>query len=119
MAPKVVNALTVAKNASNKLRLVLDLRTVNPLLDVPKYKFEDISVASEYFKKGQFMSVFDLKSGYHHVDIYENDQEYFGFSWHDTFFSFTSLAFGLSSAGLIFSKIVRELVKRWRSMGIT
>ena len=116
--PRVVNALTVAKNASNKLRLVLDLRTVNPLLDVPKYKFEDISIASEYFKQGQYMCVFDLKSGYHHVDIYESDQDYFGFSWNDNFYSFTSLAFGLSSAGLIFSKIVREMVKRWRAMGI-
>jgi hypothetical protein len=37
--PTVVNVLTVAINADGKKRLVLDLRTVNPLLDIPKIKY--------------------------------------------------------------------------------
>jgi hypothetical protein len=61
--PTVVNALTVAINTEGKKRLVLDLRTVNPLLDIPKIKYEDIRTASLYFKRNSHMSVFDLKSG--------------------------------------------------------
>ena len=60
--PLVVNPFTVAKNAANKMRLVLDLRTVNPLLAITKYKYEDISVVSEYLEKSWFLWVFDLKS---------------------------------------------------------
>ena len=54
--PAVVNALTVATNVSGKKRLVLDLRTVNPLLLVPHYKYEDIQTASAYFKKDSVSS---------------------------------------------------------------
>jgi hypothetical protein len=69
--PTVINALSVATNAEGKNRLVLDLRSVNPLLNVTKYKYEDLKVASDYFKRGCFMAIFDLKSGYYHVDIHE------------------------------------------------
>ena len=47
--PTVVNALSVATNIKGKHRLVLDLRNVNPLIHVPKYKYEDIRAASSYF----------------------------------------------------------------------
>jgi hypothetical protein len=67
--PTVVNALTVAQNAVGKKRLVLDLRQINKLLLVPKYKYEDIKTASQYFKRQCYMGVFDLSSGYHHVDV--------------------------------------------------
>jgi hypothetical protein len=42
-----------------------------------------------------------------------------GFAWRDQQFVYTSCPFGISSGGLVFSKILRELVKRWRSMGIS
>jgi hypothetical protein len=115
--PAVINALTVAINADNKKRLVLDLRQVNPMLNVHKYKYEDIRVASQYFSKNCFMSIFDLKSGYHHVDIHVAYHQFLAFSWNNKFYTYTCCPFGLSTAGLIFSKIVRELVKLWRSKG--
>ena len=117
-APTVVNALTVAHNASGKKRLVLDLRGVNPLLHVPKYKFEDLKVASQYFSKECYMCSFDLKSGYSHIDINIAYQQYLGFEWDEKFYTYTTLPFGCSSAGLVFSKVVKELVKIWRSQSI-
>ena len=44
--PTIVNALSVAINANGKKRLVLDLRTVNPRLNVSHYTYEDIQIAS-------------------------------------------------------------------------
>ena len=44
-SPTVINALMVAENSVGKQRLVLDLRGVNPLLHVPKFRFEDVTVA--------------------------------------------------------------------------
>ena len=59
------------------------------------------------FQKGDFLFKFDLKSGYHHVDIYEPHQRYLGFAWEVkgivTFFVFTVLPFGLSSACYAFT----------------
>ena len=63
------------------------------------------------------MVTFDLKSAYHHVRIDERFQTYLGFSWQGKYMVFNVLPFGLSTAGFIFSKITREIVKHWRSQG--
>lgn len=119
--PTVVNPLTVAVNASGKKRLVLDLRTVNPLVDLNKMTFEDLRYASDFFKVDQFMVSFDLKSAYHQISIHENFQTFLGFAWYfdskPRYFVYTSLPFGLNSAGYIFTKVMRTLVKKWRSAG--
>jgi hypothetical protein len=102
--PHVVNALSVATNHSGKQRLVLDLRNVNPLLSVAAFKYEDIQIASNYFVPNCFLASFDLKQGYHHVDIHPAYQTYMGFAWRDQYFVYTSCPFGISSGGLVFSK---------------
>jgi hypothetical protein len=116
--PHIVNPLTVAENTVGKLRLVLDLRTVNPLVYMPKYKFEDIRSASNYFSKNCYMVNFDLKSGYHHIDVHPAFHQYLGFCWEGQCYTFSVLAFGLRSAGYVFTKVLKELVKRWRALAI-
>ena len=86
-------------------------------------KFEDWRVGLYYFEKGCYFTKFDVKSDYHHLDIFHEHQPYLGFSWAmpdgDTkFFMFTVLPFGLSSAPYISRKLFRPLVKHWRSRGI-
>ena len=117
--PTIVNPLTVAENSVGKKRLVLDMRTVNPLLNVPSFKFEDLKVASTYFTPGCYMCIFDLSSGYHHIDINVAYQQFLGFSWNNKYYTFSVCPFGMASAGLIFSKVLRQLVKKWRAQGIS
>ncbi len=57
---------------------VLDLRHVNLFLWKDKFKYEDLRTAAQLFEKGD---TFDLKSGYHHIDIYREHWGYLGFSW--------------------------------------
>lgn len=108
--------------SSGKGRLILDLRHVNKQVRLTKCKFENWKTASQYLTSDCFGFVFDLKSGYHHIDIFPNHQKYLGFSWKfgETikYFVFTVLPFGLSSAGYIFTKVVRPLVAHWRKDGI-
>ena len=56
------------------------------------------------------------------MDICKDHQQYLGLLWvfghfERRFFSFSVLPFGLSSACFCFTKLLRPLVKRWRSMG--
>jgi len=115
--PHVVNPLTVAEG--KKLRLVLDLRYVNNFL---KSKYEDLRTLSEIFESGFFFFTFDLESGYHHVRIVKHHQQLLGFSWlfsdrKRRYFTFRVLPFGLSTAWYVFTKFLRPLVARLRSMG--
>ena len=119
--PFVVNPLTVAQNSVKK-RLVLDLRYVNPFLWKEHVRFEDWKFALDYYHENCYMYNFDLKSGYHHIDINENHYKYLGFAWKfgdkNRYFVFTVLPFGLATAGHIFTKVLREIVAHWRSMSI-
>ena len=74
--------------------------------------------------RGAYIFSIDLKSGHHHVEIFEGHQTYLGFSWKHPnsnqvkFFVFTVLPFGLSSAPYVFTKILKPLEKHWRHQGI-
>ena len=119
--PKVVNPLAVSTNKGKK-RLILDLRYVNNHLWKEKVKFEDWKVFQNYLSRDGFIFNFDLKLGYHHVDMYPQHQTYLGFSWFvdgvTKFFVFTLLPFGLSPSPFVFTKLLRPLVKYWRLHGL-
>jgi hypothetical protein len=122
--PLCVNPLSVSVQQNGKKRLILDLRHVNKCLLKQKVKYEDWKVALAYFAKDAYMFSFNLKSGYHHVEISEQHQTFLGFSWRkpdfngEVFHVFNVLPFGLSTAPYIFTKLLKPLEKHWRSQGI-
>ena len=116
--PCVCSPLSVVESSGGKKRLVINLRHLNRFLWKQKFKYEDIRVAMLLFEKGDFMFSFDLKSGYHHVDIATIHQKYLGFSWQGAYYVFTVLPFGLSTACYMFTKLLRPLVRYWREQGI-
>ena len=76
-----------------------------------------------YFTKDSYMFSFDLKSGYHHVEISQDHPTFLGFCWRSpdsnngVFYVFTVLPFGLSSAPYVFTKLLKPLEKHWRIQG--
>ena len=117
----VVNPLSVSVKGSDR-RLILDLRHVNLHVFKSKIKFDDWRVMEDLVETGGYLFKFDLKQGYHHIDIHPEFQKYLGFSWTiggtQRYFVFSVLPFGLTSAPYIFTKIVRCLVKFWRGAGV-
>ena len=120
--PWVVNPLSVAKNSVGKLRLILDLRHVNKCLFKFGVKYEGLDQLPSLVTEGGFMAKFDLRSGYHHIGIFEDHQDYLGFSWIENgtvnYYKFCVLPFGLSTACSIFVKFLKPLLSKWRSSGI-
>ena len=120
--PHICSPLSVVTNADGKKRLVVNLRYLNQYLLKEKFKYEEMRVALLMLQSGDFMCSFDLKSGYHHIDIHSEHRQYLGFSWaHHTsveYYNFCVLPFGLATACYVFTKIMRPLVKHWRQQGI-
>ena len=63
-----------------------------------------------------------MKSGYHHIDLCPQHQQFLGFQWSfnsakPRYFCFTVLPFGLSSAPYLFTKFFKPLIRHWRSQG--
>ena len=66
--PYCCNPLTVAEK--KKLRLVLDLRHVNKFIKYNEFHYENLNRLSEMKSANDFFTTFDLKSGYHHIEIH-------------------------------------------------
>ena len=119
--PLVVNPLTVADNGT-KLRLILDLRYVNQHLAQEYVRYDDWRVFENYVYPNSWLFKFDLKSGYHHIDLHAEVQEFFGFSWeiegNVRHFVYTVLVFGLAPAPKVFTKVLRPLTTFWREKGV-
>ena len=120
--PFVCSPLSVVTNQEGKCRLVLNLRYLNQYLRKDRSKYEDLRIAMLMLNKNDFLFKFDLKSGYHHLDIFEPHQSYLGFTWEwnntQSYFVFTVLPFGLSTACYAFTKLLRPLVGYWRGQGL-
>ena len=59
-----------------KKRLVLNLRYMNQLVRKQKFKYEGMSIAMMLCRPGENMFTFDLKSGYHHVEVVQAHHKY-------------------------------------------
>eukprot|EP00731_Ephydatia_muelleri_P004368 Em0002g544a len=114
----VESPLSVVTNGVGKKRLVVNLRHVNGFLWKQKFKYEDLRVAMMLFEQGKWLCSFDLKSGYHHVDVAKHHHKYLGFKWGRSVYTVVVLSFGLSSAPYVFTKMMRRLVRLWRSKGL-
>ena len=77
--PHVVSPLSVSANKEKK-RLILDLRYVNQHLERKRVRFEDWKVFQNYLVEDGYLFKFDLKSGYHHIEINLDFQTFLGFS---------------------------------------
>ena len=120
--PVVCSPLSIVASSAGKKRLVIDLWYLNEHLLKDSFKYEDLRIAMLLFDKEDFLLKFDLKSGYHHLDIFEPHQSFLGFSWgldnERKYFVFTVLPFGLASACYVFTKLMRPLIRHWRGQGI-
>ena len=79
--PAIVNPLSVSIQSSGKKRLILDQRHVNLYIFKQKFKCEDLSVALKVMSKACYLFKFDLKSGYHHVEVFPDHRKYLAFAW--------------------------------------
>ena len=120
--PYLCSPLSVVANSSAKLRLVLNLKYLNNFLHVTSFKYEDLRTAALMFEANEYLFKFDLKSGYHHDDVHPDCYKFLGFQWEHkgipSYFVFTVLPFGLSTACYLFTKIMRPLVRYWRGRGL-
>lgn len=105
--PWIVLALTVARNAAGKLRLVLDARYVNLWLRYLPFSFESIADLVRQGDVGAFMTTWDLKAGYHHVLLAPHMWSLLGFQFRGKYYVFSCLPFGLSQAPYVFTRVMQ------------
>ena len=112
------STMFVTPKKGGSWRPIINLRSLNRYVITPHFKMETIQNLKDVLRQGDFMAKIDLKDAYQAVPIHEPDRKYLRFVWKGETFEFSTLPFGLASAPLVFTKLLKPVVAFLRQMGI-
>ena len=96
--PLIVNPISCV--FTNKWRLVVDYRLLNPYVAKRKIKLEDLRCVPTMVSKGAYMSTDDLEKGYWQVQLNKNHRNYVGVSLDGRYYVANVLILGICDAVL-------------------
>ena len=101
--------LFLVPKPENKWRPVIDLSVVNTYLHVPTFKMETTEVIWASLQVGEWVASIDLTDAYFHVPIHPKFQKYLRFHVQGQAYQFRALPFGIATAPLEFTRVVKEV----------
>lgn len=108
---------TIPKKTGD-LRPVLNLKPLNRFVRQESFKMETVKTVCSMLQKKDFLTSVDLKDAFLHVLIDPIHRKYLQFVWQGRTYQFRTLPFGLSLSPLIFTKILRPVLRWARRRGI-
>ena len=115
----ILNTLIRPKK-DGAFRMILNLKPLNKFVDYHHFKMDTFRTALKLIRPGCFMASVDLKDAYYATPIAEEDRKLrLMLQWKGKYYQFTCLPNGLPSAPRIFTKILKPVYTRLRSIGHT
>ena len=101
--------------ASGGLRLIFDLRSINNYITPLTTRFTGHQRLRQLLPLGAWMACLDIQDAYLHVLMHPDMRKYLCFQANGRRFEFTSLPFGLNIAPLVFTSLLRPIIRKLRS----
>ena len=105
------NRLFIVPKPNQKWRPVLDLSALNKFLSVKTLKMETPEKIRISLQQGEWVSSLDFSNAYFHIPIHTGSRKYLSYQ-------FRSLPFGLSTAPMEFTGMVKEVKLMAQARGI-
>jgi hypothetical protein len=102
---------TIPKKTGER-KHVLNLRHLNQYLPRQHFKTESLKMACTLINRGDYLTSIDLADAFLHVLVHQPSRRYLQFAWDGRLFQFRVLPFGLSLSPMVFTKVVRPVL-RW------
>ena len=112
------NRLFLVPKPENKWRPILDLSRLNKFLKTGTFKMETPETIRTSLQKGEWVTSLDFSDAYFHIPIHPRSRKYMRFFLNKRAYQFTALPFGLATAPLEFTKIVKEVKLMAQNRGI-
>ena len=107
------------KKDSPEYRCIYDMRYVNRHIRYKHFKNEGLHTVRELVRCNDWMSKVDVKDAYLHCPVRWEHHKFMAYvDENGEFWCFVALPFGLTSAPRWFTKIMREVITYFRSLGI-
>ena len=112
------NRLFLFPKPNKKWRPILDLSQLNLYLAPATFKMETPETIRLSLQQGEWVTSLDFIDAYFHIPINQRSRKYLRFHIRGQTFQFTALPFGLSTAPLEFTKVVKEVKLMAQARGI-
>ena len=112
------NRLFLVPKPNNKWRPILDLSALNKFLRVSTFKMETPESIRTSLHPGEWVTSIDFKDAYFHIPIHPQSRKYLRFHLKGQSYQFKALPFGLSTAPMEFTTVVKEVKLIAQSRGI-
>ena len=112
------NRLFLVPKPNRKWRPILNLSRLNLFLNTGTFKMETPETIRLSLKTGEWVTSLDFSDAYFHIPIAQRSRKYLRFFLFNQTFQFTALPFGLATAPLEFTKVVKEVKLMAQARGI-
>jgi len=108
---------SVPKPNGNR-RFILNLKKLNQYVDCPHFKMEDHRSVCNLIRRNMFLATIDLRDAYFHIPIHSDFRMFLKFQFEGVLYHFNCVPFGLCTAPLIFTKLLKPVFETLRSSGL-
>ena len=112
------NRLFIVPKPNQKWRPVLDLSALNKFLSVKTFKMETPETIWISLQQGEWVSSLDFSDAYFHIPILTGSPKDLRFHFQNQSYHFRALPFGLSTAPMEFTCVVKEVKLMAQSRGV-
>ena len=112
------NRIFLVPKPNGKWRPILDLSKLNLFLATGTFKMETPETIRLSLQKGEWVTSLDFSDAYFHIPIAQRSRKFLRFHLNKVSFQITSLPFGLATAPLEFTKVVKEVKLIAQARGI-
>ena len=109
------NRLFIVPKSNQKWRPILDLNAVNKFLSLKTFKMETPETIRIFLQQGEWVTSLDFSDAYFHIPVHVKSRKYLRFHFQ---IQFRALPFGLSTAPMEFTCVVKEVKLMAQSRGI-
>lgn len=113
-----ISPLFLVPKSDGSWRPVINLKLLDTFIAAQHFKMESIRTVKDLIQQGDWLLKLDLKDAYLTVPIHYAHHKFLRFRWEVHTWQFRTLSFGLSSAPLTFTKLMKPVVATLRRLGI-
>ena len=103
--------VTLAGKKSGKYRFCIDYRKLNRITIDDAYPLPRMDELLERYEKAKWFTSLDLASGYHQIEMAEEDKEKTAFICSKGLYEYNVMPFGLKNAPGTFQRVMDEILK--------
>ncbi len=103
--------LVLVRKPSGDLRICVDYRKLNEVTAVTSYPLPNITETLDRLAEASYFTSIDMTSGYHQVEIAEEDKDKTAFISPYGLYQYCRMPFGLAGAPGTFQSVIEDMVQ--------